>query len=139
MLHPAVLSGLALLVVNDHLLKATFPGVVTGKLSDVAGLAFFPVLLWSIVEVLLSTCKRPWGPSRRLLVGCVVVTGLVFSSTKTWPPAAEAYRLALAILKWPVLGELAPVSFVVDPTDLLALPALAVPLLVGARRCRRAT
>ncbi|WP_345393526.1 hypothetical protein [Nonomuraea salmonea] len=30
------------LLVNDHLLKAAFPGVVTGKLSDVAGLLVAP-------------------------------------------------------------------------------------------------
>ncbi len=33
------------LVVNDHVLNKAFPGVMTGKLSDVAGLMVLPPLL----------------------------------------------------------------------------------------------
>ena len=39
--HPVTLAALALLVVNDRVLKGALPGAVTGKLSDVAGLASF--------------------------------------------------------------------------------------------------
>ena len=42
------LLGLALLVVNDHVLKQAFPGPVTGKLSDVAGLFVFPLFLATV-------------------------------------------------------------------------------------------
>ncbi|MEZ0068774.1 hypothetical protein ABIA32_004808 [Streptacidiphilus sp. MAP12-20] len=34
---PGTTAGLVVLVVNDHLLKQTWPGLVTGKLSDFAG------------------------------------------------------------------------------------------------------
>ncbi|MCC6617494.1 MAG: hypothetical protein IT341_00485 [Chloroflexi bacterium] len=41
LLHPVVLGAIGLLLLNDHVLKTTTPGFVTGKLSDFAGLAFF--------------------------------------------------------------------------------------------------
>lgn len=36
LLHPLALLAIGILIVNDHALKAAWPGVVTGKLSDVA-------------------------------------------------------------------------------------------------------
>lgn len=48
--HPVTVAGVLLLLINDHLLKPAFPGVVTGKLSDVAGLVMAPAL----VAVLLT-------------------------------------------------------------------------------------
>jgi hypothetical protein len=134
MLHPAVLASLALLLVNDHVLKAAAAGtawnVVTGKLSDFAGLAFFPVLLVSLVE--LVTRRAP--ASRRIVVAGIVMTAVVFALTKTWTPAAEAYELAIAVLQWPVHGRLVDVVHVVDPTDLVALPAVALALVVVRAR-----
>jgi len=37
--------GLLLLLLNDHILKYTFPSILTGKLSDFAGLFIFPMFL----------------------------------------------------------------------------------------------
>ncbi|HET7501896.1 MAG TPA: hypothetical protein VFK02_12855 [Kofleriaceae bacterium] len=37
---PIAIAAIALLVVNDHVLKAAYPGFVTGKLSDFAGMMF---------------------------------------------------------------------------------------------------
>ena len=37
LLHPIALLAVALLLVNDHLLKAAAPGPLTGKLSDSPG------------------------------------------------------------------------------------------------------
>ena len=39
--HPVFLLALALLLLNDFLLKQAFPGLFTGKLSDVAGVFVF--------------------------------------------------------------------------------------------------
>jgi hypothetical protein len=41
------LAGLFILIANDSILKYSFPGLITGKLSDVAGLFVFP-FFWSI-------------------------------------------------------------------------------------------
>src|SRR5262245_26623350 len=82
------------LALNDHLLKARFPGFVTGKLSDVAGLVCFPVLLAAAIEKL--------RPGARTMLACALVTGVVFAAVKMWRPANEAYSLALAALQWPV-------------------------------------
>ena len=41
-MHPVALAAIAVLVVNDHVLKSAYPGWLTGKLSDIAGLVFFP-------------------------------------------------------------------------------------------------
>ena len=50
--HPVTVAALVVLLVNDHLLKYAYPGWVTGKLSDVAGLVLAPALLASLVTLL---------------------------------------------------------------------------------------
>lgn len=137
MLTPWVPVAIALLVVNDHVLKGAWPGLVTGKVSDFAGLAFFPVLLAAGIE--LGSRSRV---STRGAVGAVVVTGLVFAATKTLPAAAAAYGHALGLLQWPVRALLVegagfvPARVVVDPTDLVALLALALPWHLLRARAR---
>lgn len=102
LLHPVALGAVAVLVVNDHVLKAAFPGVITGKLSDFAGMLFFPVMLQSAAEWL---GVAPWA-DRRVAWACAAITAVGFAAVKTWTPAADAF------------GTLA------DPTDLVALPAV---------------
>ncbi|MBD3401932.1 hypothetical protein GF420_03475 [candidate division GN15 bacterium] len=45
LLHPVFLVALTLLILNDHLLKALWPSILTGKLSDFAGLFVFTVCI----------------------------------------------------------------------------------------------
>ena len=59
MLHPLALISLVVLVLNDHLLKPLTPGWLTGKLSDVAGLLFFPFLLLALVDVIMRRRREP--------------------------------------------------------------------------------
>jgi hypothetical protein len=121
LVHPLSITAIVLLGVNDHLLKGLFPGVVTGKLSDVAGLAFFPLL----VALGLSPLLR--SPSRAL-AGSLLITGAWFSAVKTIPIAAAVTEGLLSpLFTWRI---------VVDPTDLVALPALGVALVAwrGAER-----
>jgi hypothetical protein len=122
-------------VVNDHLLKTTWPGWVSGKLSDFAGLAYFPLLLVAVWELTLSPLGRFRGPSRRALTLACVATAVAFAATKTTPWGAELYRWAFGLLHLPFRGALLPVSFVADPTDLVALPSVAAAWVVGAMRC----
>jgi hypothetical protein len=138
LLGPMALLAIALLVVNDHVLKARAPGLVTGKLSDVAGLIFFPLLLAALAEQV--GLRR----GRRAVIAAAIATGIVFAAIKLWEPAGDAYRVGLAALQWPfrviaaavtdtALPALGRAQLTQDPTDLLALPALIVPVALARR------
>lgn len=138
---PLSLAAIALLVINDHVLKTYAPGVVTGKLSDVAGMIFFPLLLAAALEQV--GLRR----GAQTIVAAALATGIVFAAVKLWTPAGDAYRAGLAALQWPfralaaVLGgdalpALGRVHLTADPTDLLALPALLVPITASRGRSR---
>ena len=116
------------LVINDHWAKAAFDNVITGKVSDFAGMIFFPLLLVSMVELVVAR------PRRVVLVGAIVATGMVFALVKTWPPMTALYCWGLGVLQAPVRGVIVPVSIHADPTDLWALSALFVPWRVGRAR-----
>jgi hypothetical protein len=131
--HPIAILAMALLVVNDHVLKAAYPGLVTGKLSDFAGLVFFPLLL--------AAASEQVGIRRGMtaVVAATIATGIVFASIKLSPAAGELYRVGLGVLQWPFravvamvggdrLPGVAHVQLVADRTDLVALVALAVPI-----------
>jgi hypothetical protein len=134
--HPVTLLAVAVLAINDWLLKPRFgPSVVTGKLSDVAGLIFAPVVLSAAIGLVchvaawLGAAVDP-SLSRRRLVACTVATGAVFAAVKLSPAAAGV--LAAAISQ---LGR--PATIRLDPSDLLALPALALALWIGRDELRR--
>jgi hypothetical protein len=134
--HPIAIFAMALLVVNDHVLKAAYPGLVTGKLSDFAGLMFFPLLL--------AAASEQVGIRRGMtaVVAAVIATGIVFASIKLSPAAGELYRVGLGVLQWPFravfalvaddrMPGVAHVQLVADRTDLVALVALAVPIALA--------
>ena len=101
LLHPAFLLALAVLLVNDHVLKAAVASPITGKLSDVAGLVVLPVLLTTLLGI--QSRQRVWAV--HLTVG-LAFAGLQFVPESTlW-----AYSL--------------PVQHTPDPTDLVALAIL---------------
>lgn len=146
-LHPAALTALAILVLNDQVLKRLWPGLVTGKLSDIAGLVLLPTALVAGWEIGRSSFRRPWGPSRRALLTALVVSGVFFTAIQVWPPADEAFRVGLGIAQWPVralvasirgsaVGGPEPVASVADAEDLLAIPALAIAWWIGRDRLR---
>lgn len=146
-LPPIALVAVALLVVNDHYLKQAFPGFVTGKLSDVAGMVFFPLLLRALLRPLLPARLRESAGDDRLLLACCLATAVAFALTKTTELGNQAYRVAWAALQWPfwalralVRGRPMPglrlVGAVKDPTDLLAVPFVTVAYVAG--RARRA-
>ena len=93
-----VFTGLVLvLVLNDQVLKRSFPGLVTGKLSDFAGVA--------LVAMVLGVLTGRVAPA-------VVFTGVGFVALKTVPGVAEVVS--------PLLGGVTRR----DTTDLVALVAL---------------
>ncbi len=107
---PVAACSLVVLVVNDHVLKQAWPGWVTGKLSDVAGLVLAPLLLGLVLA--LVGVRRPMVWSSGLVV-------LGFTVTKTTAAGAAAVSAC-----WSLTGV--NTHIVADPTDLLALPAVLV-------------
>ena len=141
LLHPVVLAAIAGFLVNDHVLKPAYPGWLTGKLSDVAGLIFFPVLIAAVAELVSPIARRHAAAT---LVLAVAVTGLTYVAMLLVPAGGDGYRWFLGVLQWPfrIVGALAagtplpaitPVRFAADPTDLITLPALLVPLVLAIR------
>lgn len=118
----AVVLAVVVLFVNDHLLKHAFPGLVTGKLSDVAGMIFFPVLLAALCWPLTPAALRTDAAQDRLLALACVATAAVFTLTKT-TALAHGQRLP----------RLARVVLVRDPSDVLAAPFLLLAYAAGRR------
>ena|SRR5947208_3122278 len=139
LLHPVPLAGVCLLLLNDHYLKRAAPGWATGKLSDVAGMLFFPLFLQALIEMGQVASRRSWKPSMRVLVGCTVATAVVFALTKCWAPATLLYEYVVAWLQFPFrwafrgIEHTGRVHLVRDPSDLVALPFALVPLMIARR------
>jgi hypothetical protein len=130
---------LALLFVNDHDLKQRWPGWLTGKLSDLAGLVLLPIVLLALLELMRGRVS----PTPQHARGCCVVVGAGFILLECWPPASLFFRATLGALQWPVRAllaghavELSWVRHVPDHEDLLALPALLLPWWYGTQRAR---
>lgn len=121
LVHPVWWGALALLAFNDHVLKGSplVPEVVTGKLSDLAGLVVAPLLLATLVR----------ARSRAALFVCHVAVGAVFAAIQVSSAAAAGWSALMGLVG-------APWAIVSDPTDLLTLPMLGVSwfVLVPATR-----
>lgn len=115
---PLLLAILAL-ALNDHVLKTTWPGLLTGKLSDFAGLFAFPLVVWGGVDLLAGPRARARLP---LLGALALLTVASFALLKTSSSARALYVDAYAAFGWPT--AVAP-----DLTDLACLP---MPLLAWA-------
>ena len=113
---PGIWLALAILLLNDHVGKrlasqGVLPGALTGKLSDVAGLAFAPALAWALARVLGRS--RGWAWSAFWLVPLVfTVLNLSSSACSAWTSFFAWFGLEQVI--WS------------DPSDLLALPAVGL-------------
>jgi hypothetical protein len=99
---PGLVIAVALLLVNDWILKPALGNWWTGKLSDFAGLYAFP-LLWTAF----------WPHRQRMIYALSAVAFLVWKSPLSDP----------LITSWNAIG-LWSLSRVVDYTDLIALVAL---------------
>ena len=118
---PVTVGALALLVLNDHLLKQAWPGPVTGKLSDLAGLVVAPFLV--ALPLVVLRVRRP-------VPVAIVVTAVLFTLVKATDAGSDVASAALSAV--------AGLSLVRrDPTDLLALPALLVAARMRLARVAR--
>lgn len=114
--HPATFAAVALLLVNDHLLRRLWPSWLTGKLGDFAWLFLAPLALAAGLTLLLP--RRLAGRPRLTGRLAFVAIGGVFALAKAWP-AFHALVVAAAetVFRFPV-------GWRRDPTDLIALVAL---------------
>ena len=139
LLSPVAILAILVLVLNDHVLKTAVPGPVTGKLSDVAGLLFFPLLLAELVRGAGRLAGRRPERSVGLVAWCAVAAGAVFALVKTTAAGSSAYAWGLGGVQWLLGGGWLrvegprPVAVAMDPTDLLALPVLLVAVAIAWR------
>ncbi len=145
LLHPVALAAISVLVLNDHLFKARYPGLVTGKLSDLAGMIVAPLVVLSVLDALapMSLLRRRAYPPATAWA-CAALVACSFALAKTWAPATHAYEEMVALVRapfeclaaWVRSGQSwnAHVVVVRDPTDLAALPMGIVAAFVVARR-----
>lgn len=140
--HPLIIGLLLLWALNDHILKDLFANEVTGKLSDIAGLAVFPLILLAAYEIGCAFLKceprfRNWVLWSSLLTTGAFMVGINLS--EAW---ARVYTVGLSLGQWPfqamwslITGgptpELATLKVTMDPTDLWTLPALSIAWWVG--------
>jgi hypothetical protein len=145
LLHPVALVALVLVIFNDMVLKVSYPSVLSGKLSDFAGLVYFPLFLVAAFEGLRWLRRRSgWELTPRAVVVAVVVVGSAFVAIKVSYPAGEVYRTVMGMVWYPldlvssVLGgngvpPLSRVALVQDRVDLIAVPSLLLPVWVARR------
>ena len=140
---PIPATALVVLIANDAWAKDRWGNWWTGKLSDVAGLVIAPLVGTWLASLALGDHRTPLA-CRRLLgtfVGAAVL-GLV--AVKTSSAAADAYEIAAGVVNWPGRlvrellrsGAFAPYArgiVVVDPTDMVTLPAVALAWWWGKR------
>lgn len=109
--HPVFLAALAVLLINDHVLKGAglVPAWITGKLSDLAGMIVAPVLLVALLGL----------RDRHAKAIALAAAALVFSVLEISMSAAAAWDGALSAL------GIASRS-VADPTDLVGLAMLPI-------------
>lgn len=140
LVRPWPVLAMVLLGLNDHWWKESglLPGWLTGKLSDFAGLFFFPLLLvtlWNLacdgVNGLTRKQLLRASPTTLQLMVAATATGAFFSAVQIHEPVADWYARATA---WLAFWSDAPrVEVTMDPTDILAVPMVFLSFLVGQR------
>lgn len=110
--HPLVVLSLIGWIVNDHVLKERYHNAFTGKLTDVFAMILFPLL---VAFVLQRWNERPmrWA---------IVITIVFYSSINLFDVADQIVETTLSTV--------GPSGLTKDPTDLVTLPLLAIPVLL---------
>jgi predicted MFS family arabinose efflux permease len=114
-LHPVNLAAVLVLVVNDHWYKYAHPGVAAGKASDIAGLIVASVLALSLSRLVPQPVG--WRKVSDFALISAVAASFAAAKVASGPNALAQIGLGGAVLR--------------DSTDLLALPAVFVGLLIA--------
>ncbi len=128
---PAPLAGVALMVLNDRVLKARFHNEITGKLSDIAVCFVLPLF----ISAFLGIFWRTHGRARVVLGG--IVTAFAFTAQEIWPAFQSLFLSSLRTVGGPLgLGRF---GLTADPSDLWTMLMVPVAVAYGWRRLRRAS
>ena len=120
-LHPWTICAIGVLLINDQYLKYAYTSWFTGKLSDFAGLIFFPILFDPLIK------NRKWS---------VLLTGIGFAMVKLTAVGNMLYNQVYQIF-FDILGWGQQVPLVMDASDCIALIALWIPLKWIPEQTRR--
>ncbi|MBC7878873.1 MAG: hypothetical protein H7Y59_17005 [Anaerolineales bacterium] len=104
--HPLTLVSILVLLINDHVLKVYAPSILTGKISDFAGLFFFPILLSAILNLIFKSLNLQ---ARQVSIASFGFTAIWFILIKTIPFFNNFTESVLSV------------QIIRDPTDLMAL------------------
>lgn len=135
LVRPLAVVSLIVLIVNDHVLKQRWPGLVSGKLSDLAGLVLLPLLIISVYEVARAVARRRWCVGDRGVLAVAATVAIGFAATKLSPAVAATYGDVLGWLRWPLIGHWSQVAISRDSTDVLCTPG-AIVVWIESRRLR---
>jgi hypothetical protein len=126
------LAALAL-AFNVFFLRVHQPGLVSGKLSDLAINFLLPLVLVAAVEWLLAAGGRfrPLGVAAR--VALCGVSALYFTLLQLVPSFVQVHSALLGLLDLPFGGERSFSRNVADAADLLTLVATGLAALVLCR------
>lgn len=136
LLSPWALVSVAIIPINDYILKDAFGNTLTGKLSDIAGVFLFPLLLLSVLELLTRSLV-----GRAAIAWSIAVTGIGFAAVKLVAPVGDAYEWVIGFLRLTAggfRGDILPILVFRDPSDLWVLPILLASYLVIAHNRTRA-
>ena len=126
LMHPVTLAALGVLLVNDLVFKALWPGAwVPGKLSDLAWMMFAPPVL---AYVLSFATRGNQQAQRAAFMAAYVGLPLLYVAFNTFQPVHD---VVLHVLGW--VGGEGPRS-PLDPTDSIVIPfAMAAAIWVWRR------
>jgi hypothetical protein len=113
--HPSALLSTAVLLLNDHVFKIISPSWSTGKLSDFAGLFFFPFVVAAGLSLLLSKFKLKSHDIGQLAFGFVAIW---FILLKIFP----LVNSLTAQFASTIIGL--PTQFILDWTDIFGLTVM---------------
>lgn len=129
----------AAIIFNVFYLRRKHPGIISGKLSDVAINFLLPIVLVAAAEWLLALMRLLGARvnsrvgSRGIVLACLL-SATYFTLLKTVPAFTEVHRGLLSVLD-AALGGSRTFRNIADPTDLVALVCnpLAAVYLVRVR------
>ena len=120
LVHPLPMTAVVVLAFNDHYLKSHYPSFFTGKLSDFAGLFFFPLVLCALLNLAKTSLDRKlhWINKDQLLLS-IIATDLIFIAVKFVPAVTALYLNFSSAIGFP--SKVTP-----DATDLMAFSVNAL-------------